>query len=96
MCVRLEQDQEGARAAVEERRPDLIVLNLLLTRSSAFSIADEVEVRFPCVPILFVTSTSFFSDGSVFGFYANARAHVNAATPPEDLTAIVEYYARSG
>ncbi|WP_245890563.1 response regulator [Roseovarius confluentis] len=94
--VRLEHDQAGAIEALDLRPFDLIVLNLLLTRSSSFSIADAAEARHPGIPILFVTNTSFFSDGSVFGYCANARAYVNAATPPEDLTAMVEHYARSG
>ncbi len=96
MRVRLEQDQAGALDALNAQPCDLIILNLLLTRSSAFSIADEAEARHPGIPILFVTNTSFFSDGSIFGLCANARAYVNAATPLEDLTAMVEHYARSG
>ena len=96
MCVRLKQDQAGALDALNAQPYDLIILNLLLTRSSAFSIADEAEARHPGIPILFVTNTSFFSDGSIFGLCANARAYLNAATSPEDLTAMVEHYARSG
>lgn len=96
MFVRLEHDQQGALEALGETRCDLMVLDLILTRSSAFAIADEAERRFPGVPILFVSKTSFFSDGSVFGLCANARAFVSADTPPDDLTAMVEHYARSG
>ncbi len=94
--VRLEYDQQGALDALGAMRCDLIILNLILTRSSAFAIADEAERRFPGVPILFVSKTSFFSDGSVFGLCANACAFVSADTPPDDLTAMVEHYARSG
>ncbi|KRS14116.1 chemotaxis protein CheY [Roseovarius atlanticus] len=96
MFVRLEHDQQGALEALGETRCDLMVLDLILTRSSAFAIADEAERRFPGVPILFVSKTSFFSDGSVFGLCANARAFVSTDTPPDDLTAMVEHYARSG
>ncbi|MBY5989796.1 MULTISPECIES: response regulator [Roseovarius] len=94
--VRLEHDQQGALDALGAMHCDLIILDLILTRSSAFVIADEAERRFPGVPILFVSKTSFFSDGSVFGLCANARAFVSADTPPDDLTAMVEHYARSG
>lgn len=94
--VRLEHDQQGALDALGAMRCDLIILDLILTRSSAFAIADAAERRFPGVPILFVSKTSFFSDGSVFGLCANARAFVSADTPPDDLTAMVEHYARSG
>lgn len=95
MRVQLKHDQESAFAALNACRFDIIVLNLVLKRSSAFAIADMASEIDPDVPVLFVTSTSFFSDGSVFGLCANARAFLNADTPPEDLTAMVEHYARS-
>ena len=94
--VELTRDQQTAVAAMRQQAFDVIILDLLLERSSAFAIADEAEALNPGIPILFVTRTSFFSDGSVFGLCANARAYVNADTPPEDLTAMVEHYARSG
>lgn len=95
MRVQLTQDQESALDALKASRFDIIILNLVLKRSSSFAIADKASEIDPDVPILFVTSTSFFSDGSVFGLCANARAFLNADTPPEDLTAMVEHYARS-
>jgi len=96
MRVQLKPDQESAEAALKSCAFDVIILNLVLERSSAFAIADKAEAINPGVPILFVTSTSFFSDGSVFGLCKNARAYVNADTPPDDLTALVEHYARAG
>jgi len=41
-----------------------------------------------------VTNTSFFSDGSIFQVSNNACAYVQSETPPEDLAAMVEHYAR--
>lgn len=96
MRVQLKHDQQTAVAALKAHAFDVLILNVVLERSSAFAIADAAEALFPGIPILFVTGTSFFSDGSVFGLCANARAYLNADTPPEDLTAMVEHYARSG
>ena len=75
-------------------RFDVIVINLILQSGSAFSIADVVHLHQPEVNVIFVTDTSFFSDGSIFAHVANARIMLETATPPEDLAAIVQHYAR--
>ena len=43
--------------------------------------------------VVFVTNSSFFSDGSIFQHASNAAAFVKSSTPPEDLTAMVTHYA---
>lgn len=75
-------------------RFDVVVINLVLQGGSAFSIADVVYLHQPTVNVIFVTDTSFFSDGSIFAHVANARAMLETATPPEDLAAIVHHYAQ--
>jgi hypothetical protein len=45
--------------------------------------------------VIFVTDTSFFSDGSIFNLAANACAFIQTNTPPEDIAALVEHYAGS-
>ena len=49
--------------------------------------------RCPEARVIFVTNTTFFSDGSIFAHSPNACAYVPAATRPEDLAAMVDYYA---
>ncbi|EPX77261.1 hypothetical protein thalar_02983 [Litoreibacter arenae DSM 19593] len=44
--------------------------------------------------MVFVTSSSFFSDGSIFRYMPNACAMVPSSTLPADLAAVVEYHAR--
>ncbi len=73
---------------------DIAILDLVLEEGSAFAVADYVAFRHPETRIIFVTNTSFFSDGSIFGMFANACAYLPRATPPEDLSAMVEHYGR--
>lgn len=74
---------------------DVIVLDLVLAEGSALAIADIVRFRQPDANVVFVTDTTFFSDGSIFQLAGNARALVKTATPPQDLAAIVHHYGFS-
>ena len=94
MKVRLEHGQSGAAAALSAQQFEVIILNLVLEEGSALAVADLASYRHPQTQVIFVTNTSFFSDGSVFALSANARAFVQTDTPPEDLAAMVEHYGR--
>ena len=74
---------------------DVIILDLVLTQGSALAVADYASYRQPDAQVIFVTNTSFFSDGSIFSFSPNACALVQTSTPPEDLAAMVEHYAQT-
>lgn len=80
---------------IETTSFDVIVLDLVLTEGSALAVADLVQFRQPDANVVFVTDTTFFSDGSIFSHAANARAFMKTATPPKDLAAIVHYYGVS-
>ncbi|SEP07844.1 Response regulator receiver domain-containing protein [Salinihabitans flavidus] len=84
-------------AAIELLRDhafDVIVLDLVLQDGGALAISDFASYRHPETRVIFVTNTSFFSDGSIFNLSPNACAFVRSGTPPEDLAAMVEYHAR--
>lgn len=86
-------------AAVETLRAiniNVIVLDLMVRDGSAFAIADFASYRRPDARIIFVTNTTFFSDGSIFRHIPNACAFVQTETPPDDLAAIVEHYGSTG
>lgn len=70
----------------------VIVLDLVLSGGSAFSVADFASYRQPDAKVVFVTNTSFFSDGSIFQHVPNACAFLQSQTPVEDLGAVVEHY----
>jgi DNA-binding response OmpR family regulator len=84
--------QEDATAFLDSNAPDVIILDLVIDDGSALAVADYASYRQPEAQVIFVTSTSFFSDGSIFAHSGNARAFVPTDTPPEDLAAMVEHY----
>lgn len=84
------------QAAVEQLREtdvDVIVLDLVLDVGSAFAVADYASYSQPSARVIFVTNTTFFSDGSIFRHIPNACAFLPSATSPEDLAAVVDHYA---
>lgn len=85
------QDQAADMAAAETHH--IVVLDLILDEGSAFAVADFMNYRQPDAQVIFVTNTSFFSDGSIFQLFSNACAYVQSETAPDDLAAIIEHYA---
>lgn len=91
--VTLVDSQEAAILALYADEYDIIVLDLVINEGSALAVADFASYRRPNARVIFVTNTSFFSDGSIFAHSPNACAFVQSSTPPEDLAAMVEHYA---
>ncbi|MEQ9694548.1 hypothetical protein [Shimia sp. SDUM112013] len=91
--VILALDQRSAIHALRMNEFEIIVLDLVLAEGAALAIADFASYRRPKARVIFVTNTSFFSDGSIFSYSANACAFVQSNTPPQDLAAMVEHYA---
>lgn len=79
---------------IENSDFDVIVLDLVLSQGSALTVADVAYFRQPDANVVFVTDTTFFSDGSIFTHSANARAFIQSTTPPQDLAEIVHHYGR--
>jgi len=87
------RSQPEAVKALMQDDFDIIVLDLVLKNGSAFAISDFANYRRPKARVVFVTNTSFFSDGSIFQHCSNACAYLQSETPPDDLVAMVEPYA---
>ena len=92
MIVTRVAGQVDAIAHLSTCDTDIIIQDLVIEEGSALAIADYANYRQPDARVIFVTNTSFFSDGSIFAHSANARAFVQSNTPPEDLAAMVEHY----
>jgi len=92
MTVARAISQDDATAYLGLNAVDIIILDLVLEDGSALAVADYANYRQPEARVIFVTSTTFFSDGSIFAHSGNARAFVTTDTPPEDLAAMVEHY----
>lgn len=85
--------QDEAIAALSNQPISLMVLNLILPGESAFAIADFAAYRRPQAKIIFVTSSTFFSDGSLFQHVKNACMMVPEDIAPEDLGALAQHYS---
>ena len=88
-------NQTDAADFLRTNAVDVIVLDLTLKDGSAIAIADYASYRWPNARVVFVTNSTFFSDGSIFNHIPNAAAMVPERTPPSDLAAIVEYHGRA-
>lgn len=84
--------QQSATDYLANNAVDIIILDLVIDEGAALAVADYANYRRPEARVIFVTNTSFFSDGSIFAHSANARAYVQSSTPPEDIAAMVEHY----
>lgn len=73
---------------------DVIVLDLILADGSAFAVADFSAYRQPNAKVIFVSDSTFFSDGSIFRHIPNACAMLPTKTSAEDMGALVEHYGR--
>ena len=94
--VVLAHTADQAVSLLSETAFDVLVLDLILSDGSAMSVADYAQYRRPEASVVFVTDTTFFSDGAIFSLMPNARALVRtAAQRPEDLAAVVEHYGRA-
>ena len=85
---------DRAVAEVSAAPFDVIVMDLVLEDGSALAVADYVQYRRPEAKIIFVTDTSFFSDGSIFSMIPNAAGLLPAKSEPDDIAALVEHHGR--
>lgn len=92
VVVGLVTSEDAAITALDQDQMEAIVLDLDLAEGSAFAVADYARYRRPAAKIIFVTNSSFFSDGSIFGLMPNACAFLPSQTRPEDLAAVVEHH----
>ncbi|RVT82322.1 response regulator [Rhodobacteraceae bacterium CCMM004] len=84
--------QDEAIAALQHRAYHVVILDLSLSPGSALAVADFAGYRWPDARVIPVTSSTFFSDGSVFQHIANACTSIGKDTPADDIAAIVEHY----
>lgn len=88
----LAHGQSDAVSLLQQTDFEILVIDLVIEEGSALAIADFASYRQPKARVIFVTNTSFFSDGSIFAHSSNACALVQADAPPEDLAAMVEHF----
>jgi len=87
--------QEHAVNFLCQHAPEVVVLDVMLEDGSAIATADFVCYRQPKTQIVFVTRSTFFSDGSLFQHIPNTAAIIPERTKPTDLAEIVAYHGRA-
>ena len=90
--VALAHSQEAAVAWLGQADFAVLILDLVLLDGSAAAVADYASYRRPETKVIFVTNSSFFSDGSIFQHFSNACAFLPSGTSPDDLAALVEHH----
>lgn len=90
--VRQAKDQADAIDVLQKHKISIIVLDLFLSDGAALAVSDFASYRQPDAKVVFVTNSTFFSDGSIFSHAPNACAFLQSEMPPDDLAAMVTHY----
>lgn len=93
--VKVVTNQAEAVDFLCQESPDVLVLDVMLEDGSAIATADFASYRRPEMRIVFVTRSTFFSDGSLFQHIPNTAAIIPEKTLPSDLAEIVSYHGRA-
>ena len=93
MDVDVASDEAQAYEALSKRAYALIILDVDLEAGNALAISDMAGYRQPLARVVFITSSSFFSDGSLFQLFPNACAYLHSATAPDDIADVATHYA---
>lgn len=91
--VEIATTQKDAIASMRFHDFDALVVELVLPDGGAIAISDYASYRYPDVPIVTVTDSRFFSDGSIFEVIPNARGIVRHPVGPGDLAAMLDHYS---
>ena len=89
--VELAGSQKDAIQKMRFSDYDALVLEIVLPDRGAIAISDYATYHFPNIPIITVTSGSFFSDGSIFDLMPNARGIMRTPFRVDDLAALLEH-----
>ncbi|WP_298563553.1 response regulator [uncultured Aliiroseovarius sp.] len=95
MNVTHAQSKTEAHALVADRAFDVVILDADIDGGRPIALADYISYRLPVARIIFVTGTSFFSDGSIFALASNVHACVPTDSDPADIVSLVDHHARA-
>ncbi len=72
---------------------NVIILDMALPIGQSFAISDYAGVFHPQVPIIAISTSTFFSGTDLYEMMPNARALMAMPIQLSDLKAIVDFYA---
>lgn len=91
--VRTAADGEAALSAYEERRPDLLILDVMMPRKSGYDVCREIRRQDPQLPILMLTAKGTESD-KVLGLELGADDYMTKPFGVRELCARVSVLLR--
>ena len=83
------ETQEGAVAAVERDRPDLVLLDVTLAQGNGFAVCAAVKEAHPDLPVIFLTASGD-EINTVMGLSMGADDYVAKPFRPRELIARIE------
>ena len=83
------ETQEGAVAAVERDRPDLVLLDVTLAQGNGFAVCTAVKEAHPDLPVIFLTASGD-EINTVMGLSMGADDYVAKPFRPRELIARIE------
>lgn len=87
----LATSEPEAIALMEHESFDALILEPVMCGGSGLCVADMAAFRYPEMPVIAVTKSSFFADGSIFSLIPNARGFLRTPVNPSDLVAYLDH-----
>lgn len=84
-------DNDAAAAELRHRRPDMLLLDLMIGNRSSVQIADLAGYCAPEAEIIYVTGSNRFPSGELFEMSRNASWVLRKPVDFEDLKAMVSH-----
>ncbi len=82
--VKMISDGQRALSAFEQFKPDICVLDIMLPQKDGYTIAQEIRVQSPAMPILFLTAKTQTED-VIKGFQVGGNDYVRKPFSMEEL-----------
>jgi len=87
-AVRTAKSGEEALARFREKRPDLVLLDVMMPKRNGFSICEEIRSLDPLTPVVFLTAKTGTAE-QVRGFGLGADDYISKSTGDAELVARV-------
>ena len=87
--VRLARNGEEALAAYRERRPDLLLLDVMMPRKNGYDVISRIRREDPCLQVIFLSAKTR-EDDKVLGLNLGADDYIAKPFKPMELVARVE------
>jgi DNA-binding response OmpR family regulator len=81
---------------LNEVKPDLLLLDLMIGPADSIQVADLAGYRVPDADVIYLTGSNKFPNGELFGFSRNASWVLRKPIDFYELKAMIDHIGRSG